>query len=211
MRYVILTAATLGLTTASLDFGHAGAETYCVICKGPDQAYTCRVDTSKANPGLEALQLYCIVKTARDGGHKSCSATRQTATNCKGALRTYTYKGPSLSPRARQAVGERLAPAGSDAAGNSGADKPKTLMQFGSRAVKASGRGLRKAAGRTGQAVGNVTKNTGQRVSGAARSAGGRVGTAARTAYDCVKSLFRKCRSSSGEDSGAPEPKLNRP
>lgn len=218
MRYAIPIAAALTLTAASLDRAHAGSETYCVACKGPDRSYTCRVDTSKANPGPKALQFYCIVKTAKDGGHKSCSAKRQAASNCKGALRTYTYKGPSLSPRAQQAVGNALAPAGGDPAGNASTDKPKTLMQVGTRAVKASGRGLRnsgqavrKAAGRTGQAIGGATKNAGQRVSGAARSTGSRVGTAARTAYECVKSLFRDCRSKRVEDAGAAAGKENQP
>ncbi len=228
MRFAIPMAAGFGLTILSAGGALAGSAAYCVSCTGPDRSYTCRVDTSKANPGVDALQFYCIVKTAKAGGHKSCTARRQDGTACKGAVKTFTYKGPTLSPRARKAARKVLGPAPNAANDRApeGAEKgePKTLLEMGSRAVKASRKGLRntgqavrKAAGRTGQAIGKATKKAGKRVTGAARKSGGaigtatkkagtrvrgatrnagsRVGNAARTAYDCVRSMFRDCRS----------------
>lgn len=193
MRYAILIAVATALGVGTAD---AGSQTYCLVCKDPDQSYACRVDTPKASPGQQALQLYCIVRTAKDGGHRSCKAARRTAAGCKGSLKAYTYRGPSFKRRAQEPPAS--APA---SAGGARESKPTPLMRYGKRAVKASGRGLRKAAGRTGRAVGSVTKNTGQRVSGAARGAG----SAARTAYDCVRTLFRRCRPRRDEDGGAPD------
>ncbi|MEE9590779.1 MAG: hypothetical protein V3V97_22490, partial [Hyphomicrobiaceae bacterium] len=65
--------------------------TYCVTCTGPDQTYRCRVDAGGSKPS-DALKLYCVIRTAKEGGHGSCSAVRGSA--CNGIEKVYSYDGP---------------------------------------------------------------------------------------------------------------------
>src|SRR5262245_52652235 len=55
--------------------------TYCVTCKNPDQTYRCRVSAGGAKPN-DALKLYCVIRTAKEGNHASCSAV--SGANCNG-------------------------------------------------------------------------------------------------------------------------------
>ena len=54
--------------------------TYCLTCTGPDQTYLCRVSAGGAKPS-DALKLYCVIRTAKEGNHASCSAVRGSACN----------------------------------------------------------------------------------------------------------------------------------
>jgi hypothetical protein len=65
--------------------------TYCVTCTGPDQTYLCRVDAEGAKAS-DALKLYCVIRTAKEGRHASCSAVH--GSSCNGIEKVYSYDGP---------------------------------------------------------------------------------------------------------------------
>jgi len=180
---------------------NAADTTFCVTCTEPNKTYTCTVDTPEAYPGTRALRLYCMVRTAKDGNHKTCGAKLSAASACNGAPKTYTYKGPAI-PSALQSKAEKFLKKGQsepDAAGDNGDDKPDTVVKMTTRAVKSSRKGLSSA----GSGVRNATRGTTQRVGSAVRGAGAGVGNAAKTTYNCITSLFRDCWSS---DEAEPEP-----
>lgn len=67
---------------------------FCVVCKGPDQTYRCRVNGDLGSRS-DALKLYCVVRTAKEGGHASCSA-RDDIAGCNGTEKTYSYDLPNI-------------------------------------------------------------------------------------------------------------------
>lgn len=72
----------------------AGETAFCVTCKGPDQTYVCKVNGDLRGQ-TDALKLYCVVRTAKEGGHASCSA-RDDVAGCTGAAKTYSFDVPDL-------------------------------------------------------------------------------------------------------------------
>lgn len=194
----------------------AGAEMqqYCLACKDPDQTYLCQIDTPHSNPSDKGMQLYCIIKTSKDGGHRSCAIQNSEIATCVGPIKTYTFQKPSIPPELRSAVdrfrksreikqeNQTLPPQKSG--------EPKTLIDMTGRAVKASKKGL----SNSGHAVGGVASSTTGKVGSAARGVGkgvkkaaGKVGSAtkksgsaAKTAFDCLKSFFKECGSKKTEE-----------
>src|SRR5712691_1253717 len=133
----ILAEAALagGLFAASGPAAHAGEANFCVTCTDPDQTYLCRV-TGEGSSQNDALKLYCVIRTAKDGHHASCSATNKVE-GCNGAVKAYSYDGPSLpdqvaqDPRVKKAM-EHAEP---DQAAKPKGDEPKTLVELTGRAV----------------------------------------------------------------------------
>jgi hypothetical protein len=72
----------------------AGETAFCVTCKGPDETYVCKVNTDLRGQ-TDALKLYCVVRTAKEGGHASCSA-RDDVAGCNGVTKTYSFDVPDL-------------------------------------------------------------------------------------------------------------------
>jgi hypothetical protein len=73
---------------------------YCVTCTGPNQTYLCRVDAGGSKPS-DALKLYCVIRTAKEGGHASCSAVR--GSNCNGIEKVYDIPNDLMSdPRVKK-------------------------------------------------------------------------------------------------------------
>lgn len=141
----------------------AGAD-YCVTCKGPDQIYRCQITDAGSRPN-DALKLYCVIRTAQEGKHASCSAEK-AASVCNGVVKVYSYTGPALpqgaasDPRVQQLKQriERDQETFDKSKADDGA--PKTLFQLGGRAVSASRKGLRNAGtalGVTSQPADQVT------------------------------------------------------
>lgn len=212
----ILLTMTFCFSAAAMIAGEATAEPrqYCVSCKDPDQTYICQVETSLANPNEKGLQLYCIIRTSKDGGHKSCTVSKTDIAQCAGPVLTYSFQAPSVSPQIREAV-ERFRKAREpDQAEESGPQQkggePETLIDMTGRAVKASREGIKNtgqtisgtASATTGK-VGEVARGAGKGVTKAARKVGSAtkktgaaVGSTAKTAIDCIRSWFRDCGSS---------------
>jgi hypothetical protein len=125
--------------------------TYCVTCKNPDQTYRCKI-TGAGRPN-DALKLYCVIRTAKDGDHASCSAERTAA--CIGAEKVYAYEGPAIppeianDPRVKRFLNQHNQAGNPNnnhrAAEKKKNDAPKTLIELGGRAVSASRKGLRNA------------------------------------------------------------------
>lgn len=199
----VLWSAALGAAALALFASAAQAADYCVTCRGPDETYRCRVTGTGAKPN-DALKLYCVIRTAKEGNHASCSAEKATSA-CVGLVKVYTYDGPALprgltaDPRVRELNEkvERSQRTFKKPAGN----EPKSLFELGGRAVDASRKGLRNA----GSAIG-LGSSDGEAAPQAApappdEQAAGPAAPAepapsrsfARRSYDCVFSFFRDC------------------
>jgi hypothetical protein len=125
----------------------AGEVAYCVTCTGPDQTYLCKVVGEGSRPN-DALKLYCIIRTAKEGNHASCKAKRDLE-GCVGQAKIYSYDGPSLpaeiadDPRAKKIIG-KLAREQKKFEKPKG-EGPQTLVELTSRAMSSSRQGLRNA------------------------------------------------------------------
>lgn len=186
---VLIALAPLANTPAA----NAASIDYCVTCKGPDETYRCRVQGSGATQS-DALKLYCVVRTAKEGGHASCSAKRAGA-GCVGLVKVYQYDGPALpataDPRLRQ-LNERVERDGRAFDEKSGG-QPKSLFELGDRAYDASKRGLRNAGSAVGLGA-SEPKAAAPPPPPAAQTNKRESKNFAHRSYDCVMSLFRDCR-----------------
>ncbi len=123
----------------ALPGAEAGDAAYCVTCKGPDQTYLCRVTGDVRS---DAAKLYCVVRTAKEGGHASCAAREATA-GCNGAEKVYSYDGPAIpdgiaeDPRAKKVLG-RI-----EKEQKAYDNEHKSLVEVTGQAVSASRRGWR--------------------------------------------------------------------
>jgi hypothetical protein len=121
----------------------AGDAAYCVTCKNPDQTYLCRIAGGDAGRS-DAAKLYCVVRTAKEGGHASCSAREATA-GCHGVEKVYSYDGPAIpdglaeDPRVKKALG-RIE---KEQKAFDRDDEHKSLVEVTGQAVSASRRGWR--------------------------------------------------------------------
>jgi len=120
----------------------AGEAAYCVTCQGPDQTYLCRVN-GEAIGRNDAVKLYCVERTAKEGGHASCGA-RDASAGCNGVEKTYSYNGPDIpeglaeDPRVKKLM-DRVQKE------QKAYDKEdrKSLVEVTGQAVSASRRGIR--------------------------------------------------------------------
>ncbi len=208
-------ATMVSFVAAALMAGGATAapRQYCVTCKDPDQTYICQVETSLANPNDKGLQLYCIIRTSKDGGHKSCAVTNKDVAQCAGPVRTYSLQSPVIPPQMRDAV-RRFRKAGEidkpdESRPQQKGGEPETLIDMTGRAVKALPQGIKNTgqtisgtAGAATGAVGKVARGAGKGVTKAARKVGSAtkktgaaVGRTTKTAIDCLWSWFKECGS----------------
>jgi hypothetical protein len=191
---------------------------YCVHCTGPDQTYVCKVEAG-GGKASDALKLYCVVRTAKEGHHASCSAERNSP-SCNGVEKVYSYDGPmpedlASDPHVKKLTdkieGEQKAFDKPKGDGNA----PKTLVELGGRAVNASRQGWRNARGVLSGSSGDQSLPAGepliqeeQNAAMAAQAAPPDPSLVAshpnrmQRAYRCMMSLFRHCSSESAE--GAP-------
>jgi hypothetical protein len=145
-RTVCCAVVAAGLFAWALPAISAEAD-YCVTCKNPDVTYRCRVTGVGKRPS-DALKLYCVIRTAKEGNHGSCAAESATSA-CNGLVKVYTYDGPTLpegltaDPRIREL--KQRVEQDQRAFEKPKGDAPKTLFQLGGRAVNASAKGLRNA------------------------------------------------------------------
>jgi hypothetical protein len=219
-------ACLLACTFASV---FAGEASYCVTCKNPDQTYLCRVSAGGSKP-IDALKLYCVIRTVQEDQHSSCSAERATP-SCNGAEKNYSYDGR---------IPEEIA---SDRRIKSFTDKieqnqrifekpksnqPNTLVELTGRAVSASRQGWRNTRDRLGGSSQEINQSLPEEplsldqaappMAGESspvpvaderpnrmQRAGNAVGGFARKSYRCVLSLFRSC-GTDGDEISLSEP-----
>ncbi|RMF05280.1 MAG: hypothetical protein D6773_05400 [Alphaproteobacteria bacterium] len=166
---------------------------------GPDARYLCRLDTGVASGNDEAKRLYCVVRTARDGGHQSCAVSRTPASACQGQVKVYRFSGEVLPESVKSAIArhrERSLPGGAQRPPQSPAEhkttEPETVLEMTGRAREA----VRNAATGAGRALGTAGKKASKGVSQSAKKTGSAVSQAARATFECLKSLFRNCGAS---------------
>jgi hypothetical protein len=177
--------------------------TYCVTCKNPDQTYVCRVSAGGGKPN-DALKLYCVIRTAKEGNHASCSAV--SGANCNGIEKVYSYDGPMPEDFASDARVKKLKEKiqhEQKAFEKPKTDAPDTLVELTGRARER----WRHARGSlTGpeaptseplppseaQALQGADASTAASPAATEANAGERPGFARRS-YRCVMSLFRNC------------------
>jgi hypothetical protein len=221
-RGLLLAAFAAGLFACGMQAANAAETSYCIVCKNPDQTYLCQVNAGGSRPS-DALKLYCIIRTAKDGGHSSCSAARASG-GCNGIAKVYSYDGAipedlASDPRVKKFTDklERERKTFEQPKGN----QPKTLVELGRRSVSASRQGLRDARSRFGGSSEEIHQSQELNQSlpneplsydpaplaaesapplapeasqpNRAQRAGSAVGGFARKSYRCVASLFRKC------------------
>ena len=206
LRMAAIAASLACLATT----GVAGDASYCVTCTGPDQVYRCRITGQSSKPS-DALKLYCVIRTAKEGHHASCSAENATPA-CAGPEKVYAYEGPDIDqivqdPRVKNLM-SRVEHE------NKAFDKPKgegpqTMVELTGRALSASRQGWRNAKSALGGSSGEtqplpVSPQAGSTEASAAASAeaaspsrmkraSSAMGSLARKSYRCLRSFFRHC------------------
>lgn len=201
-----------GLCLLAIPVGPAASEPrqYCVTCKDPDQTYICQVDSGQATPTDEGMRLFCIIRTSKDGGHRTCAVNTNSIAGCSGTVRTYSFKAPEIPQDVRETMRRhRETPdTNQDPQGlpPQKGGEPETLIDLTGRAVGASREGIKNsgeavggAARVTKKTVGKAARGMGKaagKVGQATKKTGSAVGNAAKTAYDCLTSLFKDCGSS---------------
>jgi hypothetical protein len=194
-----LAALAACLLAAAAEPASSADASYCVTCKNPDQTYLCRVTAGGAKPS-DALKLYCVIRTAKEGRHASCSAVRSRS--CNGIEKVYSYDGPmpeDLASDVRK-VRERIQQE-QKAFEKPESEGPDTLVELTGRARERlrNARGALRGRSEPDQPLPaeplppNETAPISADASPAADSAE-RPGLARRS-YRCVMSLFRNCRS----------------
>jgi len=202
---LLLCGFIIGMCTVA----YAETAVFCVSCTGPEQTYVCAIEAAGAGRNAASLRLYCVVNTARDRGHQSCTVRKELADSCDGPRLDFVYTENNLplfgSPNAvtNPSHGDaETAGAGTTSPNDRRSGEAETMVDLTGKAVTSSRKRLRKA----GETVGEVTSKTRKAVRGAARTTGSRVrravknagkavGKAARTTYECVRTLFGKCGS----------------
>jgi hypothetical protein len=211
-------AFAAGLIVCAAPSALAGDASYCVTCTNPDQTYVRRVTAGGSKPS-DALKLYCVIRTAKEGHHASCSAERSSPA-CNGVEKIYSYDGPippDIAADARIKNFTDKIEQDQQAFEKPKGDGPKTLVELGGRAVSASRQGLRNARGRLGGSSQEVNQSLPEEPlsldqspaplaaesapvaspeenhPGRVQRAGTAVGGFARKSYRCVLSFFRKC------------------
>jgi hypothetical protein len=210
-----------GLLVCAVPSAFAGEASYCVTCSNPDQTYVCRVAAGGSKPS-DALKLYCVIRTVKEGHHASCAAESYSP-NCNGVEKVYSYDGPmpediTSNPRIKHLTDkiEQNQKAFEKPIG----DGPKTLVELTGRAVSASRQGWRNARSRFGgssqppdqslpadqssvplSAAEVPAENQEAEQPSRMQRASSAVGGFARKSYRCVMSLFRRCSSETADGS----------
>jgi hypothetical protein len=202
---------TVALAASFATLACAGEASYCVTCTGPDQVYRCKVTGEGSKPN-DALKLYCVIRTAKEGHHASCSAENATPA-CAGPEKVYAYDGPDIDEIAQDPRVKNLMKRVEH--DNKAFDKPKaegqapqTMVELTGRALSASRQGLRNArSALTGshegaqplpvspQATGSIQADTAsnQKPAGRMQRASAAMGSLARRSYRCLRSFFLHC------------------
>ena len=159
-----------GLLAFDVNHSAAGEAAYCITCTGPDQTYLCRV-TGEGSSQNDVFKLYCIVRTAKQGRHATCAATG-SAESCRGVVKNYNYRGPSLPTSLAENT---------------------RVKRFISRMEKDQATDVGSHSPPRQENASSPRQSRFQRVKRAGYNAGAAAGRFGRTTYRCLRSLFRNC------------------
>lgn len=148
--------------------GPAGAVDHCVSCTGPTASYVCEVNglAETAATGLQG-QLLCIKSLAAEGGHQTCSITRNAAAACAGPLRSVGMPLEGRPTDSRAGMDPAPAPTRTGAAPPTAAS-PEPAKEPEPSAKAAPSRSV-------------------------LQKAGDNIGLAASKTWACMSSLFKDC------------------
>lgn len=213
-RIILIGMALYGYHSIRPQLLEAASVQMCVTCTDPDKTYLCDVETNNSLQNEKGLQLYCIIRTSREGGHRSCAVDQTPAAQCVGDVKSYSFNAPKIPENVKRALAKRRSSNMEDAPSadvpSQRGGEPETLIEMTRGAVGASKEGIKNsgevvgnAAGATKNTVGKAARGVGKGVSTAANKVGSAtkktghvVGSTAKGAWDCVKSLFKGCGSS---------------
>lgn len=191
---VLIAAGSIALPPVA----HAASVEFCVTCQDPNAIYRCRIEGNGATQS-DALKLYCVVRTAKEGGHASCSA-KKVGAGCDGLVKVYEYDGPALpsnvpSEQKLRDLNDRVERE-NRAFDEKKGEQPKSLIELGGRAYDASKRGLKNAGSAMGLRPGEAAPKpqaAPQAPPPPAQNAAPPQKNFARRSFDCMMSLFREC------------------
>jgi hypothetical protein len=196
-------AATVWLLAGGALPARSADATYCVTCKNPDQTYLCRVNAGGAKAS-DALKLYCVIRTAKEGNHASCSAV--SGANCNGIEKVYSYDGPmpedfASDARSKVKKFKEKIEHEQKAFEKPNTDAPDTLVELTGRArerwrnARGSLTGSEASAEQSlPPSEAEALQNSDAAASPAPEANAGDQPGLARRSYRCVMSLFRNCR-----------------
>jgi hypothetical protein len=161
------------------------AQEYCVSCTGPVGVYRCVIDG--ARPGaVPSLQILCVERMAKAGGHDACAVKRGvTVFDCDAPVKRVTIGGADVASPAGVPTAAAVATPDGQVAPDTQAvaqsaqmpastDEPKTMLELAKRANAAAAREAKLA----GQELKETTEKT---------------GNALGTAWRCMASFFTQC------------------
>lgn len=157
------------------------AQEHCVSCTGPVGLYRCTIDG--ARPGVtSSLQLLCVERMARDGGHASCSVKRGvTVFDCDGPVRRIMVTdadappvNPGVGGPATGTGGAASSPPPAQASDASPKGEPKTMLEVAKRAKEATDAEFKKA--------GEQMKSSAEKTN-----------TGFKNAWRCMTTFFTRC------------------
>lgn len=193
----------------------ASAQEVCVTCSDPDVSYKCSIkDAEKAanvRGANKAIEFLCITELARQGGHRSCRASREYVGPCLGQPRlidvtrstepkgqTADSEQPEVAKPAeepRRAAGQP--PRTLEEMAREGAQKSKQQFDAADQSMKQAAKDAGKSLENAGTAVGDAFKKTGAAVGEAVHKSGEVV----KKSVECIVTLFTSC----GQQKEAPE------
>ena len=161
----------------------AVAQNICVDCLGPDRSYRCTVkDGERAQQfrgGQRALEILCISELARSGGHQSCRVNTSFAGPCIGQHQEIDVARAGADFFAGgKPVGQEAVPEETRATEPISPPKkgpPQTLEELARETVAKS-------------------KEQFSAADESVKKAGHAVGGAVQKTWDCVASLFQRCK-----------------
>jgi hypothetical protein len=170
----------LALAAAAALPGRAAlAQEYCVVCSEPYGLYRCVIEGAQPRGG-QSLQMLCVTTMAKQGGHATCSVKRGTVFECDAAVKRVPWAPvgagqPQEGSAAREASPPAAPPppppprsAPADAAPPAPAAPPQTVVDLAKQANEQAAEQVKKA----GDSVKEATKKT----------------------WDCMLSLFTRCK-----------------
>lgn len=172
MRVADAAAPVLVFVSAVLIAPFANAQEYCVSCAQPEALYRCVIDG--ARPGVtSSLQMLCVERLAKDGGHASCSVKRGvTVFDCDAPVKRVTVTDADAPPV--NAASAPVSPGQVPVAAPSPKGEPKTVLEAAQRAKDATDAEFKKA---------------GEQMKASAE----KTNTGFKNAWRCMTSLFTRC------------------
>ena len=146
----------------------ASAQEYCVGCTGPDTLYRCVIDGARPGSAV-SLQALCVTALAKEGQHGACSIRRGVGViDCNGAVKHVAVPAEGAAPVVAAPLPDPK-PVQPDS-------EPKTVAEMLQRAKEKSDKDWEKSSAQI-------------------KSNNEKVGSFFKKSWDCLASLFSKCKS----------------